>query len=306
MFFYILLIDSSELANDQDLSLWRPWENSQHECEVKFEIKSEICLHNNSKSPFDYFERFEGANKKFLPYKRKSRKMCVSTLLNKPDYLRLTLNFLKLMKKMRLKIYTNLNMKDYNYRIVDFMKMFQKWGTETQIVKDNFSIKKFSDPKYLMKYKKYNKKITTWLGNFSVIINYFLPMIKKELEKSNILDESKTSIIENIDNISRVMSYYDNIKSKNLPYNHDAMVLKLYYTTMLKRFPYLFDCFNLCERFINLYEMIIKYHKKNSNEKSDMIRILYECSQYLSKILRTTDKFLKNVEGILTMFDHLE
>ncbi|WUR04414.1 uncharacterized protein VNE69_08169 [Vairimorpha necatrix] len=213
--------------------------------------------------------------------------------------------FVKYMKKKHLYIKTSkihTNILECYHKSVTFNNAFAIWQNEHY---ETFPIKvkKFSDQD-LKKYNKYYKTIRIFENNFRRINDLFLPTIKNEVESSSINTKSKSLFIENLDKISSTMSYFVKLKPKNLKYNINIDTLILYHKLVLERFPYLFDYFELCKRFVNMYELIIEKNEILANECM-MIRTLYDMSKNLTYIFKKKYAFLSATQNILTLLrDH--
>ncbi|WUR03399.1 uncharacterized protein VNE69_04220 [Vairimorpha necatrix] len=184
-----------------------------------------------------------------------------------------------------------------------------KIKSTNQIIYKNFLVSK-NEVKVFPKdiWKKYKKCciiINKFSHNFKRLNDVFLPTIKNEVESSSIDTISKSLIIENIDIISRTISYFAKLKPTYLKYNYNTDTMILYHRLSLERFPYPFDYFNLCKRFINLYELIIKRYIIFSSNHCIINQLLYDMSINLTYVFKKRHEFLEVTQNIIILLQEL-
>ncbi|WUR05217.1 uncharacterized protein VNE69_12202 [Vairimorpha necatrix] len=208
------------------------------------------------------------------------------------NYLQELLGFVYLMETNYLNtktIKTNEKLLTCYLRFVTFDNLFRIWINEHHQVSIN-EVKVF--PKDIWKkYRKCCMIINKFSHNIKRLNDVFLPTIKSEVESSSIDTISKSLIIENIDIISSTISYFAKLKPTYLKYNYNTDTMILYHRLSLERFPYLFDYFNLCKRFINLYELIIKRYIIFSSNHCIINQLLYDMSINLTYVFKKDMNF---------------
>ncbi|WUR04422.1 putative SP-containing protein [Vairimorpha necatrix] len=309
MLLYILLVVGSNLQNDQKSDQWREWDDLKNEVlnEINFgrqrveNINSSQIFSSNiekicHKSPRSCYENFSSSTES-------------ASTNNDSVFFTFISDFLHCMKTDYLKSET-CRIKENIPNVYNCTKMFfdllETWENEKL---DSIKIKrnnKFPDNDSYIKYQKISKRMARWFNNFSQIKTIHLPQIIKKLAESSIDTYSKASIIENTNCTIRAMAYFEKLRPKNFSFRRNTDTLNLYYTTMLDRFPYLFDYFNLCGRFVYLYGLLIELYIKKVNESSEMEKILYNMSINLNVVLKYSNNFLKDLQTMLTMLEHLE
>ncbi|WUR04413.1 uncharacterized protein VNE69_08168 [Vairimorpha necatrix] len=227
-------------------------------------------------------------------------------LNSEPTYIDDIINFVKLMRTVYLYDNTftvNENVAEKYDKAEIFNNLFTVWESEYHETSDK-KIEKFSEQNK-KKYRRNGIIISNYSTNFKKINNWFLPTIKIEIQNSTIQAESKRAIIDKIDNISRVMSYFAKLKPLYLRYQYNCNQIKLKHKLCLERFSYLFDYFNLCERFIELYELIIEQYIIVLPHQYKMNRTLFEMSKHLNYVFKKRHCFLTATQEILLLFqDH--
>ncbi|WUR04411.1 uncharacterized protein VNE69_08166 [Vairimorpha necatrix] len=288
MFQYVLLVLSGTLENNSNNILWRGWEMQSRNFGLN---QDELMIQATvqKKSSFSY-------------------NACVSReLLEKIEV------FVDLMKQIYLNTesYTALkNIFNFEERAKIFHDAFQNWKKEKFLCPADVGTYKFPE-----KNKEFIKQIETkmcyckykkWVNNFNKVLNINLPKINEEIIKSSIEEGSKRLITNNIKYLHEVMSYYRRLQPENLSYEYNTNTLKLYYRLMVSRFPYLFDYFNLCERFITLYELIFENFIKKVDDHYKMICELYLMSMNLIYVLKNRENFLIDIRTNLALIETLE
>ncbi|WUR04423.1 uncharacterized protein VNE69_08178 [Vairimorpha necatrix] len=310
MFQHILYVFGSELQNFYELDHIRELYSVENELLQEDNYGDEHVINENLQSQINSIPNEKNCNRNSCSYEGDYFMSSESSIKNNDPAMRSYItNFLVRTKKKYPKSFNNKtyeNITNINSCTKIFNELFDQWEKEKTTMKVSFITYKFKDAKDYKKYRKLNRKTNLWLRNFGKIFKFFLPQIKNELERSSINKNVKISMIENINSIIRVMDYFEQLKPKFVRFSHSTEMLKFYYTTMIDRFPYLFDYFNLAGRFVYLYEMIIELYIKKVNESYDMDKILYNMSFNLEYVLKNSDSLIKDIQAMLTMLELLE
>ncbi|WUR04417.1 uncharacterized protein VNE69_08172 [Vairimorpha necatrix] len=299
MFLNIFLIVSSDTIDSLTLNSLIPLEVRTNDIPLDLSHKLKIESEENLKSIEPSTRKFNTCNHRPKPYKRDQH--IKSNSYEDQSLMSLLLNFLKLMRTKYLKK-TNSNI---NEDMIAFNNLIKLWEEENIISKYNYKKNKFPNLDYLKKYKSNYVTYSRWMSYLRKLLNEYLPYIKNEISLSSIEENSKRVIIENINNISRAMMYYENLTPKYLNYVYHTTTLKLHYFLIVSRFPYLFDHFNLCGNFVNLYEMIIELYISKTQESSTMKKALYQMSMYITRLMDNRVQFLLAIRNMLALFENL-
>ncbi|WUR02500.1 uncharacterized protein VNE69_02027 [Vairimorpha necatrix] len=185
----------------------------------------------------------------------------------------------------------------------NFLILWEKQKLELKGTLVNWKF--YSKDKY-SEYKNCYIRNSKWIKNYSEIIKKYFPQIECELEKAPIDEMSKKLITENLKSISRAMTYFEGLFPKYIHYGLHANLLKALYKLIIERFPLLFDYFNITERFINFYEIIINQHIRKVRDSNDLKIILKKMSNNLTKMLFSYKNYIHGAKEILILLGDLE
>ncbi|WUR02264.1 uncharacterized protein VNE69_01203 [Vairimorpha necatrix] len=283
----ILFVICIILGNNTN-RIWRGWEN-RPECELdKLEKNSRVKLISS--------------NPRYSPYK-KSNKSKTNEFKNNllPEQMNELREFVSDLKHFKNTNYDNMgNIELYNRRIERFDNLLTEWEKKEIIIpKTTIKIKyKGGKNKEFIRNKR---MMNIWSSDYRKILNEYIPKIRTEIENSLMQKTSKQSNINNINRILRAMRYFNSLmpKYKNYKYNYDALVH--YYTLISIRLPYLFDHFDLCGRFIDLYENIIEQYILDVGFTNNMTITLFEMSIRASSIIKTRDLYATRTQEMITL-----
>ncbi|WUR02498.1 uncharacterized protein VNE69_02025 [Vairimorpha necatrix] len=222
---------------------------------------------------------------------------CIST--QKFQATGLTMQFITYLRRRR----------SYDADYADRRKMFicslNYWQHEKLIVSRTSEKYKFSKPNLYKKYRE-NCHITfCWLQIYRKILSENLPKIKNLLKESSIEKLIKKSMIENIEFIYQAMIYYEKLYPKNLSYAYHSDVLKMRFKLISRRLQYLYDYFNISEKFLELYEMIVEHYAENFESNTTMKIILNSMTKNLTIILCNHEQHIKNLRDKLKLLNLL-
>ncbi|WUR04416.1 uncharacterized protein VNE69_08171 [Vairimorpha necatrix] len=262
-----------------------PIYNENYNSDLQFPIKVEtpFIVYNDHSVLLE--NSFEGEQKNLMP---------------------LLLNFIKLMKTNYITHETHCNYEffpHYNMKSQIFDNLFQKWENEYFCIEKNVK-KKFSSSYYLNSYQISYRIFFRWLRNFKQVLYVYLPQIKWEVENSVIVELSKIKITQKIHYICRAMAYFVKLKSKNLRYTIHTSALKSQYKRMIDRFPFLFNYFNFCKNFIDLYKMLLEHYILIIHNTHEMKQTLYLMSCILTRLMDNQEIFLKSIQDMLILLEN--
>ncbi|WUR04415.1 uncharacterized protein VNE69_08170 [Vairimorpha necatrix] len=290
MFQCLLVVIGSDIPKEQNIITWRPWETQINTTPLDLTLKPVINAPSSS--------RISSKTQISCPYTKKLDKIEILDIeSNLQDKIENNLYYIKA---------NHLKIRQFNDRTKLFKDLLQKWSDEVFNIRYDHLASHFLDDKAQKKYNRLNNLSNNWLRNFKEILDFYLPQIKIEVMKSSIAEISKSTIFENIKDISDAMRYYDNLKPKNLKYTSKSNLLKIHYKLMIDRFPYLFDYFNLFRKFISLYEMIIPLYSQKVLISLRMIQIFYPMSMNLTYIAKNRENFYTYISCMLEMLEALE
>ncbi|WUR02502.1 uncharacterized protein VNE69_02029 [Vairimorpha necatrix] len=229
-----------------------------------------------------------------------SRKSVVSSELSNVKMKNIKLydleNFVWFMKAKYIE-YHNAHKVENNLNDNEKLNLFNNflilWNSEKVDVDGPSGSYKFQSNKIYNRYKNFCRKNNIWIKYYCEINNKYLPQIKNEIKRSSIQDFSKKIIIDNLELISQAMAYFEKLFPKYLNYRLHANLLKTLYKLIIERFPLLFEYFNIIERFIDLYEMIINQCIKKVDDSIRIKFILKKMSCNITKIINEQDFFFK-------------
>ncbi|WUR02497.1 putative SP-containing protein [Vairimorpha necatrix] len=197
------------------------------------------------------------------------------------------------------------NYENYIRRSIYFDSLIQEWeNAKIDPIKGSKELK-FNDTNY-KKFTLLKVYTNAWLFKFKKISIEYLPKIRTEIQNSSINETYKKFIIENIDCLSRVMKYYTSLVPFYKSYRYESKNLIYYYTLLSLRLPYLFTHFDVCGKFIRLYENIIAQLPLKLDNTSSMTTTLLDLGEKISYIIYARDTFLEKIKEMTNLLRNLK
>ncbi|WUR02503.1 uncharacterized protein VNE69_02030 [Vairimorpha necatrix] len=296
---YILLDVSFGLANDKyDVPTTLVCEDHRNYLLNKLQYENNNLSKLYSKPTDD----------RFCPYNQ--NKVTKSNTQNKKSEIELLFGIFKFVTYMkRYNIYNNDvhdNIDYSNRRVKCFYALLHQWESKKIEIERTNKKYRFIDNDICKKYISSYCGNSRWMKNYSKIINEYFPNIKNEIENSKIEKKFKQLILETLDSIKRAMVYFESINPKNLSYYSHGNILKVRYTLLIYRLPYLYDYFDLCGNFINLYEIIIEQYIKKIDNSNNMIKTLFLMSEKIEKIIIHRESFFELIKQKIKWLENLK
>ncbi|WUR04418.1 uncharacterized protein VNE69_08173 [Vairimorpha necatrix] len=301
MFQYILIAFGSEFESSLTFTPWRPWEDKP--IDLALSLSTLLKLNDSSfhERTVNSLETNEIEDHSLLRHDRvdfASHDISISKI--ELDYLPLLVNFVK---TMRTKYIHTKNVLDndmqvsYNSKLKNVL--FPKFKIEKILSFEQQYYNKLSNTHCTKNFNYNSNVLFRWLKDYRKILKEYLPQIKHEVLLSSIREISKRTICENIESIYKIMDYFETLRPKISRFVIRSTFLKLRYKLILDKLPSLFSYYNFCERFINLYELLIKRYIKEVNDPRNMNRRLYLMSLNLSRLMNNKDDFMTALENKL-------
>ncbi|WUR04421.1 uncharacterized protein VNE69_08176 [Vairimorpha necatrix] len=307
MFFNILLVFGSTIENCS-ITLKQSFnEELTDEFPLDLTFKPKKKEYENEKYQLKSSNVTETINKITNAYSEECKKPSES--LKKPTKLGHLLNFLSRIKMTHILTESVELHEDRSYisdQSTIFNDLLEKWKSENIMVLEIHKPCKFVDPDYNKKYIYTHKYINIYQNNFCKILTFYLPQIRNKIECSTIQEISKNLIIDIINTLCCGMSYFEQLRPHKLNYVYHSNTLIHLYKLLVDRFPYLFNCFNICKKFIDLYEMIIQHYIKKVSNSYEVELILYNMSKNLKLLIHRRENFLKNVKEIILILENFK